>query len=123
VPVESLNYDLEEEEVHRPVSITNEANDEQAVRFLRVSNSNSNTTERQIRTAVETKLGCDLSERRLFIRSAVTSFLGNSDLYANVGVNDAARGSTETNRRNAAAELAARAATPPAALAAPTPEA
>ena len=85
-------------------TITDDQIVERTVVFLRGADMNS-TTERQIRKALETDLKCDLSDRKLVIRSVVTKFLSNPEVYVDVG-KGSGKESDESSRLEAASALA-----------------
>ena len=72
-----------------PAPITDAAIEARTVAFLRTADMDS-TTERQIRKAVETELGADLSEKKLVIRAVVTKFLADPGAFDEAGGDDAA---------------------------------
>ena len=72
-----------------PAPITDAAIEARTVAFLRTADMDS-TTERQIRKAVETELGADLSEKKLVIRAVVTKFLADPGAFDEAAGGDAA---------------------------------
>ena len=95
----NVGSDLEKKKAPGSADVSDDDIIERTVVFLRGADMNS-TTERQIRAAVEADLDCDLSDRKLVIRSVVTKFLSDPGSYAHV------KNTSGTDASDAASALA-----------------